>query len=621
MTAIDNLTVEKVLDRGYTYIIDKNNNIIFYPNLNRDKIFHLSDYEGINLTSFDGEMSYTKNGESWLLLYRSITGSNYVVCISVPWSDIQRSKIELDNQSNSTIKVILAVVATFIGVIVIIGICISRKISLKIIKPINDLSDFLIRLANQDLKQNLAVPEDAAKEIEEIYNNFQDLMEALKFGNQAYYNGDWELALENYAKIEKLMTKTQNQRGLGIVYSNKANTLRLVKGTSEVTIVSEYEKALSTAKKLIETNKKSKGFDETMLTIDLADRLMNFGVYNMEIQNNEKSKALFDEALDLYKSVDHSKGMATTTGNTAQLLIQCNKFQEAEDLLSNLISYAQGPNLNEETSQKLLQYAYMNYGRLHNAKGQHDIALTCFIKSLNSAKIWEKNVANICVKMIMEYHKKSGNAQQISLLSDIFPDFSQKKQVKFVLDTSGSMMNIIGVCRESILKIVQRLSEDDIVSLYTFSTEVKPLFIDLRVGDNYNSIANFVNNKTNKISGSTAFYDALFQSFKNSIQGNDWIVALTDGEDNASQMNIKNLTENYKKYLNNIIIITVGKLKNAEDIMKICDIAKSHGKKGELLQVDNSIDHIADAFSKAGNMMMWFNKIFKVSRKKIELSF
>ena len=604
MNAINDIILEKVLERGYNYIIDQNNVLIFYPNLSSDKVYHLFDYEGITLTNFATEKTYTKNGESWLLISLPISNSNFVSCISVPWSDIQKSKIDLNDQSTRTVNIIIAVAASVISFIALASIFMSRNLSLRIIKPLNALTEFVEKLGKGDFQGKLVDFNNVPKEIAQVFENFQDLAEAMKFGNQAYYNGDWNRALENYQKIEQLMTRTNNQRGLGIVYSNKANTLRLIKGTEQAKITEEYEKAIALAKKLIESNKSTKEFDEKVITVDLADRLMNFGVYNMEFKANEKARMLFDEALNLYKSVDNSRGMAKTSGNKAQLLIQCNQFQEADEMLSNLISYAEGPNLDEETSQRLLQYAYMNYGRLHNARNQKDVAATCFIQSLNSARIWDKIVANVCAQQLMEYYKNNGDLNKASLLSEYFPEISQEKNIKFVLDTSGSMMPIIEICRQSIIKIVQRLTQEDRVSLFTFNSIVESLFIDLKVGENYDLIIDFVKNKTKKIDGRTAFYDALFESTKNSRQINDWVVALTDGEDNASKMSVRNLIETHKNDMNHIIIITVGDLKNEREILKICDLAKTNGKTGELIKVDNSNQDIAAAFTKAGDMML-----------------
>ena len=110
--------------------------------------------------------------------------------------------------------------------------------------------------------------------------------------------------------------------------------------------------------------------------------------------------------------------------------------------------------------------------------------------------------------------------------------------------------------------------------------------------------------RTRNIDGGTAFYQALYESMQKSRLQSDWIVALTDGEDNASQVRASDIVKNYSKYLNNIIIITVGQLRNEREIKSICEAAKRHGKKGFHITTSDSHDQIAGAFSKAGDMML-----------------
>lgn len=79
---------------------------------------------------------------------------------------------------------------------------------------------------------------------------------------------------------------------------------------------------------------------------------------------------------------------------------------------------------------------------------------------------------------------------------------------------------------------------------------------------------------------------------------NNWIVALTDGDDNTSKNKYRAVIKLLDEKPSNIIIITVGKLDNQEKIIKICTSVQKYNKIGKYVQIENGHKDIKIIFKK-----------------------
>ncbi len=106
-----------------------------------------------------------------------------------------------------------------------------------------------------------------------------------------------------------------------------------------------------------------------------------------------------------------------------------------------------------------------------------------------------------------------------------------------------------------------------------------------------------------KTDGGTAFYDALNDAITRTLQKNTtdnstkWIVSLTDGEDNNSKYTTKSIATLISNCPVNIVIITVGELKNRNGIANICKNAKKKSN-GIFIQISKNPDEISKVFAK-----------------------
>merc|ERR1711907_677490 len=118
-------------------------------------------------------------------------------------------------------------------------------------------------------------------------------------------------------------------------------------------------------------------------------------------------------------------------------------------------------------------------------------------------------------------------------------DENSAKSVVFTVDVSGSMRGSrIERARDNLLKIFDEYIEDeDQLSMITFDHCTVEIFPLQEVGERRDRLRQEASDAC-RVSGGTAFYDALIQSsqsFKNGLpDSQQWIIALTDGADQSS---------------------------------------------------------------------------------------
>ncbi|ORY49937.1 vWA-like protein [Rhizoclosmatium globosum] len=437
------------------------------------------------------------------------------------------------------------------------------------------------------------------------------------------------LALDNYLTAEALMIRLNNERGEGVCANNLGNVYRLMDGEFQKA-VNSYNRAVAIATNMLNTPTNDVETQKALRTV-LANRLNNMGVLFKENTVNDvlspvdvsNAESYFERSLALHRQNDNLEGIAQVSGNLGQLYLipSVNKIGQAAELITDAFNLVRKRN-NDPVA---FQYACLNMGLLCEAQGKFAEAVTWYMYVLQKfnvvVKFIQKLVLTRLIAICAEKDPMKGvNRPELAdalkkMAQPLFGDLqeekvSAKKNITFVLDTSGSMSGtFIRTCRTSIKSIINdNCSVDDTISLIKFDHRFQPVFTNATKKNDLQRMMYQIDHNT-EAEGGTAFYDAVAYALEDlspapKSKGDKWIISLTDGED-GSPNKIKSL-----QYIQNVlhqnkdiglIVITVGALRTEAEIQKMVSYAGD--KKGMLIRSEANSGGIKEAFGKAVKIM------------------
>jgi hypothetical protein len=132
------------------------------------------------------------------------------------------------------------------------------------------------------------------------------------------------------------MKQLNNERGLGVVYANKANVLRLIKERHShaeqcfAASIANAEKLLAAASSsaavtaAVTLKEQQQLLDSrNALTVALGNRHMNRAVFKMEQRRYGEALVEFSTAMQLHRATDNQTGMAMTSGTVYSITVWC----------------------------------------------------------------------------------------------------------------------------------------------------------------------------------------------------------------------------------------------------------------------------------------------------------
>jgi len=167
----------------------------------------------------------------------------------------------------------------------------------------------------------------------------------------------------------------------------------------------------------------------------------------------------------------------------------------------------------------------------------------------------------------------NGSPQAIS----VFESDSAPLSCAVLLDTTGSMAEVLPAVKRSIMSMIDELAADDSVAIYTFSVGLK------RMQD-------FTSDKAaakqavlrSRAAGQTALFDAISE-LAHDIEprtGKKAIIVFTDGDDNSSTLNARAAVQRAKKAGVPVYAVAEGDaLKSSTLKSEIREISESTGAK------------------------------------------
>ncbi|MHA1975480.1 MAG: tetratricopeptide repeat protein [Candidatus Hodarchaeales archaeon] len=546
ITAInDNVLGLSVLDNGYAYLLDNNGNVISHPNLDQEseEVATIDDLEfGSEASSEKGNFqsivtkmtsgltgleSFFKGGKRWYISYVPIATTEYSLAVVVPESDIVASAVTIKNtisglsfQQTILFLIVLSIVVT---AVIFVGTFISNKI----VQPVRELTSMVNFIAEGDLSRDLRADKNTmGKEIATLHSAFDNLLTSLRFGNTDYYRGDLQRAYQNYQKALELFKTTKNDRGIAIATNNLGNIYRAW---------NDFERAKSSygeAIRIGDLQQDKKG---------LASRFNNLGLLYMDKKNYDLAMQMLNTAKQHDEEIRNYKGLVTRIGNIGIIQEKLGNYKEAETSYKEAIALAEKHN-----DTRGLASSYLKYAVFHIVQENFKDALKYLKQAFELAKsIDDVRLALNCLDRLenvydeldrpTESHKTRISAEKIR------KKIVNPKIALFVLDYSGSMQGnkMHSLIRGTVKLFEDRMNPQDKVGVVIFNSRSHTI-LPLTLVEGQEKLIKKKIRELRYPQGATAFYDALGEAlvFLNREKGNEqkWLIALTDGEDNSSQV-------------------------------------------------------------------------------------
>ena len=609
----------KVLDHGYAYMVDSEGNAILHPDIDpsieeqpiEDLEFTKKDPKEIyefnkHLDSMElgetGRGSFTKNGEKWYLSYAPIETTNYSMVLVATEDDILGPS---DDIRSDIISSLYAQLSIFLIIIIIVGgmiVGFAVFTSRRIVQPVRELTELTDQISSGNLGRDVTGEAGGSKEISMLFTTFQGLITALRFGNDEYYAGKIDLAMKNYIAALNLFTTLDNQKGIGICHNNIGNIHRAQGAFQEAE--TSYQQAIMIGNELLESAKEE---EKKGLNAALASRYNNIGLLYMAQDQHDKAWKYLNKALELDTQIHNIRGLATRYGNIGQLYLKMGKKEEAKQAFEKGYSIAQ-----DSDSDRVKAYAKMNRGIWKRATGDVEGAIADFAEAAKQAQDLDIRVVRSSLKNLKGIYEEKGDWTLLEQVQHQIDQFKVvvPKDVMFALDHSGSMRGRrIAASLRGLIEIFQnQINPNDRVSFLTFSEFVQEQIELTDKEGNEEEILSTINSLEQPY-GTTAFYDALGYAYSKleAQEGSNeqWLIALTDGDDNGSRQHSSASIQELALRNPNIhlVIIGVGEVTISTILESLCR-SSGDGKFIDMRKGDSVENAIEAAFEEVGSMLM-----------------
>jgi uncharacterized protein YegL len=653
----------KILDSGYTYLIDAENPdfIVIHPYATGtcNQVLCAEGFTDIEYIDFYSSVlhpimlisqgnstvevskTYFKSGSLWRLDYSVIEydTATYAVIVTVPQSDIEKSSNDIVNSINKTVLAMIFSFALCMAALTIVFICLVRLMTYTIVNPINELRSLCSMVTSDDLS-GLVPTNPHSYDMKILLDAFSSVMVALRFGSDSYARGDPNRAYTVFKEALTLFSKTQNIRGMGASENNLAS---VEMSFSKFTESEEhFNNAINHAQDMItslESNANSSPTELMKLRRILSDRRGNLALLYLEQNNFGKAFKILEEAIQDDKHRGYIRGCVVKQGTLGHYYLRQREMHEAQRIFQSALNFVNRRDeelydcdWNDDEAAVAKQIAMYNMAYYNEVScdnnsprqiagsnkpttsipiNKRSQVIGPYIEALvQPTHMHTQTVTKIFIQLFnlfQSWHSSQdmNSLQEICEANDIkLNDKDSKggrtgnKRVVFCLDHSGSMSGSkIKAAVSNLQNIIdEHIQLTDHFMLISFSTYVK-LEVSLGLKDGRETlVANTLKGLLSP-SGSTAFYDAIDTAISHlhSESPNDWIIALTDGEDTSSKLTHSGLmTKLHNLKDTSLIIIAVGvecRLNELESLAKAT-------KQGLCIPASADAKGITEAFGK-----------------------
>ena len=505
----------------------------------------------------------------------------------------------------SALRIPLVFLFIFAPAIIILVVLLAiNYMSIRITAPIIELTRSIENIAEGDLTQEIMIDgRIRGNEIGMLAQSFQNLLVTMRLGNVSYYRGDMTLAFANYNAALELFKSTRDFHGQGMCLNNLGNIYR---NWGDINKAKEaYDKAIEI------------GEQEDDLG-GLGPRYNNRGLLFLSEEKWTEAMNDFNKAIEIDKEMDDDEGIATRKRNIGVLHMVRNELDLAQENLDEAIQIDSKWEYNLGLAEDEFQL-----GRLSLLKNNQELAIEHFKDSLKFAEslgnypLMKNNLESL-VKLYENQGDTTLHHKAENELTKVNNVLVQKKDVIFIIDQSGSMhewgkmeaarMGSLGVFNETI-NIGDRIA---IIGFH--SNTITHLDLTEKKGGVTDTVGIF--NELKAMPYNTKLYDSIAHGINlliNSppIRGQErqqWIVTLTDGEDNESKKynpkKIANLIKTISPPLNFVLIGIGPELRKYHKKMTDMVAATPRGKYITIYSAKNVKKRIENAFQTVKEIMV-----------------
>ena len=548
----------EVLENGYSYLLDRNGVVVAHPQLGVfDDPLPIENLEFGTATSSEaiafgqllsssvlveasGLEEFQKDGQTWHMAFVNVTNTDYVLAVVVPDDDVVAPAVAMLNLVGAQTLILTialgAVLAAVAGVVTVV----SYRRARSVIEPITEMTRLVDKMARQDFTRGITTAGAMYEEVGTTVDALLSFQEAARFGNQAFIRGDLNRALANYQNLLEISRRLEIDAGEQTMLLNIGNVFRQ-RGDSG-NAMDYYTQSMTIAKAMLERTKED-GADEKDAMSRIASLYHNMALVEMDRGHSEKAMGFLEDAEAIDRTMNNQYGLAKRFDAMGLVLMHDGRYSQAQSKYDEAREIA-------ESIDYMRSLAYIQYheGELHQVQGKWRKAEDAYNEAVKfgqeTDELWlvvfaMQRLADVRDQQNKPSHDLRRKAERLRR-SIMF-----KKSVTFVIDYSGSMQaqNRIRAAVNGALEILHsQVNPQDAVSIIVFNSsyrELLPLTVRGERDDDENIIVRTL--KSLKYPNyATAFYDALGRALEEleKIESSEhrWVIALTDGQDNSSEV-------------------------------------------------------------------------------------
>ena len=555
-TILDRVLNLNVSTNGYAFMLDTSANVVAHKDQSLDEeVAPIEILEFGNVTSEaiafrnllitqvigeeSGLLEYQKNAKTWHMAFVQIKGTNYILAVVVPESDVIAPAMDILSLVATRTLILTALLGGILVAVAAVVFVVSTRRGRAVVEPITEMTRLVEKMARQDFTRGVTTAGAMYEEVGTTVDALLSFQEAMRFGNQAFIRGDLRRALANYENLLEISRRLKIEAGEQTMLLNIGNVFRQRGDTANA--MDYYGQSLTISNKLLERAKED-GADKKDAMTRIASIYHNMALVEMDRGNFERAMKLLEDAQAIDMTQKNTYGLARRYDALGLVLMKDGRYSQAQSRFSEAEETAKSINY-----ERSLAYISYHEGELSQVQGNWKKAE----KSYNDAikfgegtdELWlvvfaMQRLADVLDQLNKPSHDVRRKAEKLrrSIL--------YKKSVTFVIDYSGSMQaqQRIKAAVTGAREILRsQVNPQDAVSIIIFNStyrEVLPLTPKGEYSEDESPVVRALD-ALKYPNYATAFYDALGRALEelNKIESSEhrWVIALSDGQDNSSK--------------------------------------------------------------------------------------